>query len=215
MNRYSRLFVRSPAARLLLASVLGVTLLGLAPPSALAANSSTRSANETTGKVKVSGTPLPTSDNVGQANDPAIGKLAPVLTGKNFSGKKVVIGGPGQPRMVIFLSHSCPHCQAEVPVIVKLSKQGKLDGVEIDTVTTNTSKTLPNYPPSKWLKRENWPHPTILADDSQLRGFSAYGGQAFPYFVFLDSTGTVVGRAEGELPASSIAAAAKKLAALG
>ena len=122
------------------------------------------------------------------------------------------MGNDGKPRVVLFLSHSCPHCQAEVPRIVELAKQGKLDGVEIDTVTTNTSKSLQNWPPSKWLEREHWPFTPVLADDGKLRAFFGYGGQAFPYFVLVDADGKVVARAAGELDPAAIAAAAAHLA---
>ncbi len=114
--------------------------------------------------------------------------------------------------MLIFLSHSCPHCQAEVPRIVKLEKQETFDGVEVQTVTTNTSEDLPNYPPSKWLKREQWPFSPVLADDSRLRAFFAFGGEAFPLFVFIDAAGEVVARVTGEIEPSALATAAQRLA---
>lgn len=164
-------------------------------------------------KVKVKGAKLPASDSVGSASDPAIGKTAPKLVAKGFDGKRVTIGGPGAPRIVVFLSHSCPHCQAEVPVIVELADEGAFEGVDVETVTTNTSKRLPNYPPSKWLEREDWPFPTVLLDDAKLRAFFAAGGEAFPYFVMLDADGVVVARAQGELSKASIKGAAEKLAA--
>ncbi len=205
--------MRPPRHRpFMLLTTLGVviaTALALVAGSAVAKNSKT----ELSKKVVVTGAALEASDKIGSAADPAIGTTAPTLTGKGFDGKKVTIGGPGQPRVVLFLSHSCPHCQAEVPRIVKLEKQGKLDGVEVDTVTTNTSKELPNYPPSKWLAREHWPFKKVLADDAKLRAFFGYGGEAFPYFVLLDADGKVVARASGELAPKVIAAAAKNLAA--
>lgn len=190
-----------------IAIVLAITGLVAAPAAAKDAKI------EVSPKVKVKGTKLPTSDEVGSAADPAIGMTAPTLVGKGFNGKKVRIGGAGVPRIVVFLSHSCPHCQVEVPVIVELADEGGLDGVEVETVTTNTSKRLPNYPPSKWLEREDWPFPTVLLDDAKLRAFFGSGGQAFPYFVMLDAAGVVVGRAEGELGKASIREAAEKLAA--
>ncbi len=164
-------------------------------------------------KVKVQGTELPTSDEVGSAADPAIGQTMPTLVGKGFDAKKVTIGGPGAPRVVVFLSHSCPHCQIEVPRIVELADEGVFDDIEVETVTTNTSKRLPNYPPSKWLAREQWPFPTVLLDDAKLRAFFGSGGQAFPYFVMLDAEGVVVARAEGELSKASIRDAVAKLEA--
>ncbi|MCJ7672097.1 MAG: TlpA family protein disulfide reductase [Acidimicrobiia bacterium] len=191
----------------LLAMIATVVAVAAAPATAKDAKT------EISKKVVVAGAALEASPDVGTSADPAIGRKAPTLTGQGFDGKKVTIGGPGKPRAVIFLSHSCPHCQAEVPRIVKLAKQGKLDGIEVDTVTTNTSTDLPNYPPSKWLAREKWPFKTVLADDARLRGFFGYGGEAFPYFVLLDAQGKVAGRAAGEIESQAIADAAKNLAA--
>ena len=168
---------------------------------------------ETSRKVVVTGAALEASDKIGSTDDPAIGKAAPVLTGRGFDGKKVTIGGPGIPRAVVFVAHWCPHCQREVPRIVKLAEQGKLDGIEVDTVTTGTSSDAPNFPPSKWLARERWPFTKVLNDDSRQRAMRGYGGTAYPYFVFLDAQGNVVGRASGELEPKTIAAAAAKLAA--
>lgn len=201
---------RSVAALLLpvlLLPVLALTALVAAPAEAKDAKI------EVSPRMKVKGAKLPASDKVGTAADPAIGRTAPTLVGKGFDGKKVRIGGAGEPRIVVFLSHSCPHCQAEVPVIVELADEGALDGVEVETVTTNTSKRLPNYPPSTWLAREKWPFPTVLLDDAKLRAFFGAGGQAFPYFVMLDAAGVVVARAEGELGKAAISEAATKLAA--
>ena len=166
-------------------------------------------------RVQVDGKSLPEADpdTISTSDDPANGMTAPGLTGENFSGKPVTFENNGKARILIFLSHSCPHCQAEVPEIVKLAKKGKLDGVVIETITTNTSKDLPNYPPSKWLKREKWPFKPILADDKKLRAFFAYGGASFPYFVFIAADGTVAARASGELPPSVISGAAERLAA--
>jgi thiol-disulfide isomerase/thioredoxin len=168
--------------------------------------------DERSPRVHIDGAKLKASDKIGSSADPAIGKTVPTLVGLSLAGKKVSIGNDGKPRVVLFLSHSCPHCQAEVPRIVALAKQGKLDGVEVDTVTTNTSKSLPNWPPSKWLKREHWPFKPVLADDSKLRAFFGLGGQAFPYFVLVGSDGKVVARATGELEPAAIAAAVSKLA---
>jgi thiol-disulfide isomerase/thioredoxin len=204
---------RTPRTR----RILSLATIGTVIVSALALGAGPAAAKtaktELSKKVVVTGAALEASDKIGSAADPAIGETAPTLTGQGFNGKKVKIGGPGEPRLVLFLSHSCPHCQAEVPRIVKLAKQGKLDGVEVDTVTTNTSKELPNYPPSKWLAREDWPFKKVLADDAKLRAFFGYGGEAFPYFVLLDADGKVVARASGELEPKTIAAAAKALAA--
>jgi cytochrome c biogenesis protein CcmG/thiol:disulfide interchange protein DsbE len=204
MNRTTRRLGR-PIATLLVASAL---LLGLGAP----AGAKGLDSNERSPHVRIVGTKLVASDKIGTPQDPAIGKTAPTLKGLSLTGKKVAIRNDGKPHVVLFLSHSCPHCQAEVPVIAKLAQQGKLDGVEFDTVATNTSKLLPNWPPSKWLKASKWPFHPVLADDARLRAFLGYGGQAFPYFVLVGADGKVVARAAGELPRSTITEAAARLA---
>ena len=163
--------------------------------------------------VKVTGKALPMSDHVGDSSDPAIGMKVPTISGQGFDGSTVTFASDGKPRLVLFLAHWCPHCQAEVPRIVKLAKQGKLTGVEIDAVTTNTDKTFPNYPPSKWLKREHWPFTPVLADDSKGRALAAFGGNAFPFFVLVGADGTVAARESGEIAPSDIVKVVKRLVA--
>jgi len=195
--------------RPLFAVLVALVAVGLAVGPA----SATVSSREVSKKVKVQGTALPNSADLGSPNDPAIGMTAPTIVGQGFDGQKVTFANDGKARILIFLSHSCPHCQAEVPRIVKLARQGKLDAVEIDTVTTNTSKDLPNYPPSKWLKKEKWPFSPVLADDASLRAFFGFGGDAFPFFVFVGTDGTVAARYSGELAPSALAEVAARLAA--
>src|SRR5262245_40546743 len=72
-------------------------------------------------KVTVDGTPLPAYP--GSGTDRAVGLAAPVLTSVDFEGADAEVGGAtGAPYGVVFLAHWCPHCQAEVPVIVSLKK---------------------------------------------------------------------------------------------
>jgi thiol-disulfide isomerase/thioredoxin len=166
-------------------------------------------------RVKVEGTRLPAPDpeTFGTADDSAIGATPPTLAGEGFNERPVTIAPSDAPRIVIFLAHWCPHCQAEVPVIVKLAQQGALDGIEIDTISTNASEDYPNYPPSKWLKREKWPFKPVLVDDARARALEAFGGTSFPYLVFVASDGSVTGRWSGELEASSLEEIANRLLA--
>jgi hypothetical protein len=201
----------TPRLRRLLAAVLAAAALVLV--AATPAHAQGLDSEERSPRVRVIGTKLPQSAKIGAPDDPAIGKTAPTLKGVSLGGKKITVANDATPRVVLFLSHACPHCQAEVPEIVKLARQGKLDGIDLDTVTTNTTKQLPNWPPSKWLKASKWPFRPVLADDSKLRAFRGFGGSAFPYFVFVDADGKVVARAQGELPAATITAAVADLAA--
>jgi thiol-disulfide isomerase/thioredoxin len=193
-----------------------IVVVGLAALSVLGATAAPVAAKQQIGpRVKIDGAklPEPDADTFATADDPAVGKTPPTLTGEGYSGQTVTVGPSTSPRMVIFLAHSCPHCQAEVPVIVELAEEGRLEGVEVDTITTNTNEDFDNYPPSKWLKREGWPFKPVLADDERLRSLIAFGGASFPYFVFVGADGTVAGRWAGELPGDELAEVARRLVA--
>jgi thiol-disulfide isomerase/thioredoxin len=189
-----------------------VLAVAMVTGSAAAASAATP-ARQVSTKIKVVGTKLASSGDVGRSSDPAIGKSAPTISGQGFDGQAVSFANDGKPRLLIFVAHWCPHCRAEVPRLVKLAKQGKLGGVEVQAVATGTNKDLPNYPPSKWLAREKWPFTPVLADDSQSRALSAFGGDSFPFFVLISADGKVVARASGELAPATIAKAVKALAA--
>jgi thiol-disulfide isomerase/thioredoxin len=158
--------------------------------------------------VKVSGTPLPEFDR-DESPDPALGEIIPTLEGKSvYNGDALTIGpdsGDGEPQMIVFLAHWCPHCQAEVPRIVELAKDGSLDGVKVSAVATSTSEEAPNYPPSSWLEDEDWPFP-VMADNANGAAARAYGLSSFPFFVLVDADGTVAGRGIGEIAPEQIKA---------
>ena len=65
-------------------------------------------------------------------------------------------------------------------------------------VATATDKARPNYPPSAWLEKAKWPV-TTMADDSKYTASTAFGLNAFPYFVAINAQGKVTQRATGEL----------------
>jgi cytochrome c biogenesis protein CcmG/thiol:disulfide interchange protein DsbE len=148
--------------------------------------------------VVVEGEALP--QYTGGDNDPAIGTVPPMLEGRSFDGSSVVIDpNDGTPKLVVFLAHHCPHCQAEVPRMVEWASQGLVPaGVDVYGVATGTASNRDNYPPSAWLEREGWPFPT-LADSDTYQAADAWGLTAYPYFVALDGDGKLVARVTGEL----------------
>jgi thiol-disulfide isomerase/thioredoxin len=170
---------------------------GDAPPA-------TGGVQQETAAVEISGGSLPLSEDGGQ--DAAVGMPIPEVTGENFFGDPVRIARDGVPKMIVFMAHWCPHCQVEVPIIQEwLDAGSKPEGIQVIGVSTSTSDTQPNYPPSEWLDDEGWSPPTLL-DDAAGSVSDAYGLPGFPYFVFVDADGNVVSRASGELPISEIEA---------
>ena len=157
--------------------------------------------NGTTGPAKIEALPESGADT-------EIGKVVPTITAQNFNGEEVTIA-PGKPYVLAFIAHWCPHCQREVPLIVGLHKDNKLPkDVEFIGVATSTDETRTNYPPSKWLSKEEWPWKTI-ADDQTNDLLDAFGGAGFPYVIYVNADGTIAARTSGEQEESTIIENAK------
>lgn len=163
--------------------------------------------------VQVTGAPLPADTDA--ANDPAVGKAAPELRGASFDGSPVTITDDGKAKLVVFVAHWCPHCQREVPVLVRWLQDGKLPAsVSLYVVSTAVDQARPNWPPSAWLREAGLTAP-VLADDAQGSAASAYGLSAFPFFTATDADGKVVARDSGELTPTQLDQLAAQLAAAG
>jgi len=148
-----------------------------------------------TAEVTVSGAALPP---LGDDDDPAVGTEAPALEGVAPDGTETTVEATGEPTLVAFLAHWCPHCQAELPRIVELAEAGELDGIRTVAVLTGTDEAAPNYPPAPWLEREGWTG-DVLLDDADGPAAQAYGLSSYPFLVLLDGDGRVVARSAGEL----------------
>jgi thiol-disulfide isomerase/thioredoxin len=158
-------------------------------------------------EVAVTGDALPAFDSAANP-DPAVGMIAPTLTGKSFTGNVVTTESTGTPTLTIFLAHWCPHCQREVPLLVEWEKSGKMPaGIDIVAVATGTDSANPNYPPSEWLARENFPATwPVMADSADKVGGNACGLAGYPYFVLVGGDGKVLWRASGEVPMDELTA---------
>lgn len=177
-----------------------VVVLGVAIALAGGGDDGTDDGRPDVGPVAIEGDALP---EPGDGADPALGAPAPRIEGTDPEGTAITVGGGGEPTLVAFLAHWCPHCQVEVPVIVDLMEDGSLDGVRTVGVLTATDRSRPNHPPVAWLEREGW-QGEILLDDEQGTAARSYGLDGFPFLVFLDADGSVVARTSGEVGADAL-----------
>lgn len=162
------------------------------------------------GSPNLTGEPLPRFDTVN--NDGAIGLAAPEVVGADFDSTPVSITNDGRPKMIMFVAHWCPHCQAEVPVVEAWIDDGGLPPeVDLYTVATSIQPNRTNYPTSKWLERETWSSPVVVDDASSSVG-GAFGLSAFPYWVLVDGNGLVTFRVTGEIGTDAINTLAQDLA---
>jgi len=150
--------------------------------------------------VSVTGEALPPMPDAGE--DPAVGMTMPTLKGDDLQGQALTIGPSGNPQMLVYLAHWCPHCRDEVPVLVDWMKSGGNGDVEVRGVTTGIDANKPNYPPTKWLNDAGWTAPTLI--DPTGIAAEASGLSSYPYFIFLDDKGNVTSRTSGELTVDQI-----------
>ena len=148
--------------------------------------------------VEVAGDALP--EYSADVADAAVGVIAPVLTGQGFTGNKITTT-PGAPTLLVFLAHWCPHCQREVPLLVQWNRDGLVpSGVDVIGIATSSDPASPNFPPSEWLAREEfpalWP---VMTDSGEKTAAAAMGVSGFPFFVLLDSNGKVALRMSGAI----------------
>lgn len=133
----------------------------------------------------------------GATADPEAGNPVPTVVGTDFDGNAVRIENNGKSKMIVFLAHWCPNCQAEVPEVTRWLEENPLpDNVEILSVATSINRARDNFPPSAWLEDEDWPVPVVLDSAGSEVGV-AYGVGAFPLWAMVDSEGNLITRITG------------------
>ena len=200
---------RSERTPIVLIAVAGIALLALAAivASTLTSQPAAAEAIEVS-DVTVDGQALP-AWQAGQ-EDQAVGLAAPSATGWGPNHTAVDVTPGGEPMILAFMAHWCPHCQNELPVVSEWMQRGGADGLEVVAVSTSVDEAKPNYPPSAWFERESFGGP-VLVDDEAGSVASAYGLTSFPFFVFVNADGEVAGRVGGELSAEQLDAAVEQL----
>jgi cytochrome c biogenesis protein CcmG/thiol:disulfide interchange protein DsbE len=143
--------------------------------------------------------PLPQS-----GDDPALGQVAPGLSGYHFDGTPFTVDPSKGPVMLVYLAHWCPHCNREIPELLAWNESGAVPAdLQVIGVTTAVDASRENYPPSSWIADAGWEWP-VLADSQENTAALAMGVSSFPFTVILDTDGTVLSRWAGERGAEGI-----------
>jgi cytochrome c biogenesis protein CcmG, thiol:disulfide interchange protein DsbE len=187
-------------------AVLFVIVAGVAAVVLSRTTRTPESSRIETAPITVVGT-LPAFPDDPEARDPAKGMAAPTLTGQTPDKASITVPTPGRRTLLVVVAHWCPHCQREVPRLVKWQRSGAippdLDVVFLSTAVQQAQGS--NYPPSAWLEREGVTFPVIV-DDEQATGYTAYGALGFPNLHLIGADGTVIARTSGELDLDALSA---------
>jgi thiol-disulfide isomerase/thioredoxin len=154
------------------------------------------------GETSIEGNFLP--EFAGENDDNiARGLQAPIFSGPNEDSEIVSLENNGNAKVLLFLAHWCGYCRIEIPAVQEyILLNGIPEGVEIIAIVTSIDKARDNYPPHDWLKDEGWSETQIYDFDREIA--TAYGLNAFPYWVFLDKELNVVARRTGSLPLDQV-----------
>jgi len=154
------------------------------------------------GETTVSGEVLPEYAGENDINV-SVGLEAPTFSGPNQNSEIISLEKNGKSKILLFLAHWCPHCQAEVPVVQEYINTFDLPpDVELIGILTSIDRARDNYPPHDWLVKEGWTETQIYDLDREIG--TSYGLNAFPYWVTLDKDLKVVNRVTGKLTADQI-----------
>ena len=176
----------------------GVLGLGLIVAIAVSVAMGGTEPSEAFGEVTVEGDPLPVFGG-DPAGDVATGMTAPTVSGTDFDGSEVTIGPDGRPKVVLFLAHWCPHCQAEVPKVVDWLEAGNQpENVDFYAISTLVNRVSGNWPPQDWLEREGLDLP-LIQDDTGSNASQAFGMAGTPFWMVLDGENKVLFRVGGEI----------------
>ncbi|NQV06399.1 TlpA family protein disulfide reductase [bacterium] len=157
----------------------------------------------TFGTVEVEGETLPRLPDDG--SDLFVGMAVPTLRSLDLNGEPIEIDmADGQAKMVMFVAHWCPHCQDELPVVHDWLLATEFpDNVDFYTVSTLTQADRTNFPPGPWFVAEDWQWP-VFVDDERSTASTAVGLPAVPFWLLVNTDGTLAARGPAALPAEAL-----------
>lgn len=136
-----------------------------------------------------------------------VGSAAPGFTLQLLTGETLSLAGlKGKPVLVNFWASSCPHCQQEAPIMVRMYERYRDKGLAVVSINVIWDKA---DDAKRFVQTYHLPYPVGLDATGAIGG--AYGVDATPATFFIDKGGVVRARQDG---AGSEAEIAKQIEAL-
>ena len=141
---------------------------------------------------------LPSSTEVPVTEDPAVGLIAPAVTGVDGSGETVTFGSVGAPELVIIATVN-DNSEGTVDAAASLiDASGRVSGVDTILVVSGEGTAA-----LKWLGSSGW-QGRALIDNSGSILLDSYGVSLTPHVVAIDADGRIAARASGTLDPADI-----------
>ena len=136
-----------------------------------------------------------------------VGSPAPGFTLRLLTGETLNLASlKGKVVLVNFWASSCPHCQQEAPVMVRMYERYRDKGLAVVSINVIWDKA---DDAKRFVEKYHLPYPVGLDASGAIGG--AYGVDATPATFFIDKGGVVRARQDGE---GSEAEIAKRIEAL-
>lgn len=131
----------------------------------------------------------------------AVGESVPDFSAPGLAGGRIAWSDyAGRPAVLSIWAPWCPHCQVELPILDRVV--GEFPGVSLVTIVTAIGDQ-PGPTPEGYLAEHGLTFPTAVDDGPGMLGH-AFGITGFPTLYFVDSNGTVVKHASGEVSEESL-----------
>ena len=122
-----------------------------------------------------------------------VGKAAPDFALRLLTGQSLRLADlKGKPVLLNFWASSCPHCQQEAPVMVRMFERYRDKGLEVVSINVIWDKA---DDARRFVETYHLPYPVGLDASGAIGG--AYGVDATPATFFIDRNGVVRARQDG------------------
>lgn len=152
---------------------------------------------------------------IGQGEDGRVADFAeaggpPELAGPTLDGDQASLSdSEGEPVLVVFWAHWCPHCRAEMPVLQGLHEDGKIDMLTVTTAIAPGAGPAGYRTPEEFVESIGLTAPALV--DPKGEHAEGWRVEAFPTLYFVDSEGQVAEVMSGEVPEQDVLAAFARL----